>query len=49
MTIDIDNFKKINDTYGHDIGDQALQHLSKVVGQVIRDKIYLAASAAKNS
>jgi len=36
LTIDIDNFKKINDTYGHDIGDQALQHLSKVVGQVIR-------------
>ena len=38
LTIDIDNFKKINDAHGHDIGDQALQHLSKVVGQVIREQ-----------
>jgi diguanylate cyclase len=34
--IDIDNFKKLNDSLGHAAGDKALQALAKVVGERLR-------------
>jgi diguanylate cyclase len=34
--IDIDNFKTMNDTYGHDVGDRALQHLAKLMQDTVR-------------
>ncbi len=42
MFIDLDHFKKINDRYGHDIGDLALRRLSDVIAPNLRATDVLA-------
>jgi diguanylate cyclase (GGDEF)-like protein len=41
IMLDIDNFKAVNDTHGHLIGDQVLRALAAAVGKTIRATDYI--------
>lgn len=42
ITLDLDNFKKVNDTFGHDAGDNVLQDVASLLNKRLRriDKVF---------
>lgn len=42
LMIDLDGFKKVNDEYGHDIGDKVLIHFTQLLSKILRKSDFIS-------
>ncbi|MSE14622.1 diguanylate cyclase [Pantoea agglomerans] len=45
--LDIDDFKKINDSYGHEMGDKVLKNAGLVLSEIVSDEIFISRSGGE--
>ncbi|HBC3929704.1 TPA: GGDEF domain-containing protein [Vibrio parahaemolyticus] len=47
LALDVDYFKKVNDTYGHDVGDELLKNVSQLMKNLAREHDVLCRSGGE--
>ena len=47
VLVDVDNFKRINDTFGHPVGDKILASVASVIRACVRKDIFVARSGGE--
>lgn len=41
VIVDVDHFKSVNDTHGHQVGDQVLKHVAEVLSTTVRESDFV--------